>query len=295
MLPATTLNTQPFYNSVLVLPVFLRDIGITAEQPVISYAAFTQSSNVFEKGEQSSWASFDVQSPLVDATPDGILFRPIFSGDQALVTLGAAALEAAEPPQILLLHHTNQAGKRYEIVELGSAPGNVAIALTAPEAVASGEQISFSLTAVNQKSSSDTAVSLSGSLSGATIATLDPACSAIGTNAFTCDLGALPQSAEVSLAIEAIATPGATSAKLEVSAQTDLPCETSSADNTASASVALQGAQPTGTDDDELAPGGGCACRVGGPPRSSPTLAAIAAALALALSRRRRLELEGPA
>lgn len=290
MLPVTTLDTRPFHNSVLVLSAFLRDLGITAQSPVLSYSAFTQSANLFEQGEQTEWSSIDVAKPLLDTAIDGIESRPAFSGDQVLARLAPEALQGPLP-QLLLLHHTNRFGKRYEIVDLvdpSSPPGNVVLAASGPETGNVGDTVTFELTATNQKSSAEAQVKLSGTLSGATIATVHPSCVAAGPGAFDCDLGALAPGTTTSVAIEATLNAGAIGggAKLDATATVDLPCELSTADNSASASVTVGEPGAPGAGDD-LSPAGGCACRAGRNDAPAGGLAGLAA-LCLALGLRRR-------
>jgi MYXO-CTERM domain-containing protein len=287
MLPADKLNTQPFHNSVIVLSAFLRDLGIDAENPLFNYRAFTQSYVPFESGELTDWVTFDVTKPLVDTAFDGLESRPVFSGDQALVRLDPDAF-AGDPPRLLLLHHTNLKGKRHEIVDLIAPAGNVALAATGPASAKVGQRIAFELTATNQ-SSLDVSVTLSASLTGATVASLDPRCSAAGSTSFGCELGAVPPGSAVSVALEATATAAGTAngARLEATAQVDLPCESSTVDNTASVSVALESGAPAAKK--ELEPAGGCACRARGAGDAPAPLPALAAALAFAaLARRRR-------
>lgn len=290
MLPATTLNTQPFGNSVVVLPVFLRDIGITEENPVIWYSAFTQSENPFEQGEQTEWAKLDVSKPAVDTALSGIETRPVFSGDSITVHLSPDA--GGEPlPQLLLLHHTNKKGQRYEILDLvdpDQPTGNIALAASAPETASVGEPLTFTLTASNPETSIDAQVTLEGTLSGATVATLDPRCTKTSDTAFECDLGTLSPGTESPVEVEAIATEAgvAGGAELSAIANVSIACELSTADNSATASVAITGTGD-GEPDDELEPGGGCACRAGSAHSSRAGLLAFALGAALFARRRR--------
>jgi MYXO-CTERM domain-containing protein len=293
MLPADKLNTQPFHNSVIVLSAFLRDLGVTEKNPVLSYRGFTQSYVPFESGELSDWATLDLTKPLLDTASDGLESRPLFSGDQVFVRLQPDAFAGA-PPRLLLLHHTNLHGQRHEIVDLidpTMATGNVILSATAPEAAKVGERISFQLTATNQQSTVDAGVQLTGSLAGATIAGLDPRCSATGSSSFACELGSVAAGSAETVTLEAIATAAgvANGASLKATAEVDLPCESSTADNTASVSVAIEGRDSV-ADDVSRSPAGGCACRArgGGDPASPvPPLAAALAIAAIARRRRR--------
>ena len=292
MLPVTTLNTQPFHNSVLVLPVFLRDIGITADNPTLSYSAFTQSANLFEQGEQTEWATFDVSKPLIDTALEGIEFRPAFSGDQVLAHLSPDAL-SGPLPQLLLLHHTNARGKRYEIVDLvdpSAPPGNVLVTASGPSETARvGDTVVFDVAATNQEGSVATEITLEGKLTGATVGTLPAGCSASGTTSFSCALGEVAPGATESLAIEAETTASAVSggAKLSITASSALACELTSADNSATANVDVEDANGQSSGSKDLEPAGGCACRTGERSPSGGAALVFALFALSALGRRR--------
>src|SRR5690606_27741581 len=137
--------------------------------------------------EQTDWQSFDVTKPGVDASSAGLESRPIFDGDELSVKL-VADMPDAPLPQLLLLHHTNAAGKRWEVLDLvdpNTPTGNVAVTASAPATAEVGERVSFTLTATNQQSSADAPVKLTGSISGATIDELPASCSASGIASFT--------------------------------------------------------------------------------------------------------------
>jgi MYXO-CTERM domain-containing protein len=297
LLPADELNTRPFHSSVIVLSAFLRDLGVTADNPVLNYRAFSESPTaVFGGGEKTSWASFDVTKPRVDTAFHGIKSRPAFSGDQATVQLDPEAIGDGYP-RLLLLHHTNKKGERHEIVDLidpAATTGNVALSASAPEAARVGERIGFVLTATNHESSVDANLTLSATLTGATIASLDPSCTgAIGSTSFDCELGLLEPGGALTVTVEATATAAATAggAKLQATVTADLKCETSGADNTASVSVAVEAGPPELEDELDVTPAGGCACRIPAPSHGTSSPPALAAALVLAaaaLRRRRR-------
>ncbi|HHH30083.1 MAG TPA: hypothetical protein ENK57_17300, partial [Polyangiaceae bacterium] len=82
--PADELDTAPFYNGVIVLPVFTRNLGLTEDAPSFRYRArsLTQASEI----DTTDWATFDVSAPAVDpATFAPTPGLPLYVGDEPVV------------------------------------------------------------------------------------------------------------------------------------------------------------------------------------------------------------------
>jgi len=112
-------KTHPFNNSVLVFTALLSDLGLTEDNPLLSYFASTEDPVNLIAGEQTAWATFDAKKPLIDTTKHGQDGLPLFVGPGPVkVDVSAEGRAGQGPLDLLLLHHTNVAGSRFEVVSL---------------------------------------------------------------------------------------------------------------------------------------------------------------------------------
>jgi MYXO-CTERM domain-containing protein len=287
MASADQATTEPFHNSVLVLVANLPDIGVGVDSPSFRYAAKTENPELVV-GERTPWIDFDPSKPILDPAKGGTDGRPLYTGNSAvLVDVDPDAKAGGGPLELLLFHHTNVAGQRYEVVDLRTTEPtqqNLALSLTAPESVATGATSTLSLSVVNDGEETATHVTVTGSISGGTLtqATASAGSCAAGPD-LDCDLGDLEPGASVTLSV---GVRGGEGESVEVSAKTtsDLGCETNATDNSAKASITVIGpvARPP------LSAHGGCGCRTEPSERSSRAAWLVAGLAALVLARRRQ-------
>ena len=286
MATAQDAATQPFHNSVIVLVANLKDIGVSPENPVFDYVAVSESP-YFDKGQRTDWVTFDAKKPLVDPSnnTDG---RPLYQGSEpVLLKVDPEARAAGSALEVLLLHHTNVRGARYEVVDLAAlslADQNLALTAMAPSDLKGEELGEIVLTATNSGSKSIADVEIDGTIQGGTVASAAPSAGSCSAGAsLDCKLGAIDpgQSVEVKLSVRAASA--SESVELKANAGSALECESSLADNVAKAAMTVIGPEPR----PELEAHGGCGCRVGHGDSRHASLGALAALIALALRRRR--------
>ena len=121
MAPATEHDTQPYHNSVLVLPAFAAELGLSEEDMVLDYAALSQ----LATGTQgvTEWARYDLEARLIDTARSAPTNGwPIYaSGQPVVVDIDKSfSDETDELPKVLLLHHNNISGQRWEVVDLSA-------------------------------------------------------------------------------------------------------------------------------------------------------------------------------
>ncbi len=117
IVPVSTLDTHPFINDVVIFPVTLKDLELSPGHAKLRYRASTQ--GITKSGESTAFAAFDVEAPGVQ--PQGGLNG---SGLYASATQPRVKLDAGQ--KLLVLHHANIPGKRFEIVAPASS-GNLAV------------------------------------------------------------------------------------------------------------------------------------------------------------------------
>ncbi len=283
---AATATSNPFHNSVLILPAYLIDLGLTEDHAVFDYAALSQSPNQ-NIGEQTDWATFDAAHPLVDTVKSSPDERPLYIGDSP-VMVDIAADAPAEAQKLLLLHHNNVAGERFEVVDLvPPGVGNLSLDSDTPESVAASETVASVLAVHNDGPVAASGVKLTGSVTGAVVeavASSQGSCKTGGS--VDCDLGDLDVGASATVTVTLRPSESATSVLVSATAESALACESTIADNESSVTITVDAAPKSKPKDVDA--GGGCGCRVD--THSSPlgafTLWALSL-LGLGLRRRR--------
>jgi len=283
IVPAGELDTQPFNNSVLVLSTFARNIGLSKKQPTFRYAARTAFLLNPDLGEQTEWVDYDLTTPRVDTasgapTPG----RPLYVGNEPVVaTLGSEANDG-QPVEVLLLHHTNVADQRFEVVDVSDFDTEqVALSHSFPATASPAARVVGKLVVRNESSLPLEQVKLTGSITGAGIELVAPSsgtCTKAGT--INCDFAALGPGSSVTITVVLNTIASATAVELTTKLTSGAGCET-----TMNAEFDLLSSETqTAT---ELEGTGGCACRLGS--ASGPrglSLWWLAVAMALGFVRR---------
>ncbi len=268
MVTPDTLRTAPFDNGVLVLPVYLHSIGLDSSNAHFLYSGLTESETLIPSGQQTKWIDYDAAHPWIDTAQGGINGQPIYKdGDPVVVHMGNTS--AKNLPQVLLLHHMNVPGKRWEIVDLakqvtGLESGNLELTASGPDQADPGSQIALEAKLVNNAQTDRAGVKLAGTLSGATLVSATPSQGTCAVSpALSCDFGTMTAGQTVSVKFEATAAAqGSDKAELSLSAASTYSCETTLDDNKATVDVALPA--PPAPHTAVYQPTGGCAgCHVG--------------------------------
>jgi MYXO-CTERM domain-containing protein len=306
--PRDQVESHPFNNSVAVLPVTLSAIGLKKSNPRFNYQAFSDLNFPQLQSDQTKWVTYDLDALAIDTAKGGREGRPVYDGKKAVeVHLGPAA-QPGQLPKVLLLHHSNVAGQRHEILDLNAltsgeqADLEVSLAANIPGGGVATATVKNKgpAAAKNVKLTLDPGAG--ASISGAT-----PSAGTCATGAKgSCELGELAadQQATVELKIQG---PG----KLTVSAaaSTDV-CDPVAANNQAQFTTegtggsgggagaagaagfaGAAGSSPGGAASPALGPfsvGGGCDCGVAAGSSRAGGAALAALGLAALLRRRRR-------
>ena len=281
-------QTHVFNNSVLVFTALLSDLGVSADSPVLSYSAVIEDPKDLTLGEATAWARFDAGKPLLDTAKYGTDGLPLFVGPgPILVGVSEEGRTGSFPLDLLLLHHTNVAGSRFEVVSLApSVSGDLGLGVAWESSVAAGATTDLHFTVANSGPFSVESVKLTGSATGGSVvsaAASQGKCD--GKGELDCALGEMAPGSTVT--VTATVRAGTDSQTLAVTAQlsSDLDCETTTANNSTTSSLSITPkAKPV-----PVYPAGGCDCRAAS---SAPTprgsWIALGLAGLLAASRRRR-------
>jgi subtilisin family serine protease len=115
----SNVNTAPYNNNVMILPIPVAAIGLPAGQTSFRYRVIG-SSRFWGMIETTPWLTYDYANPGL-TFPDGLGGRPMYpalEGQKITVGYNAANFAANGSQGMLLLHHFNQKGKRAEVLEV---------------------------------------------------------------------------------------------------------------------------------------------------------------------------------
>jgi len=276
MVPANAGDTQPFHNNVAVLSVFASDVGLSERHTQFHYRAFTR--GLLGISDMGNWVPFDAAAPAVDpARHAPIRGRPLYTGDEDVqVQLGTSPL-----PKLLLLHHNNIVGTRWEVVDVESFL-ELAVMLehNFPKAVVVGQREAHNLHVGNPSTQPLKDVKVEATLGGGTLSFVAPSQGSCRQGAvLDCDLGTIAPESTVTLTIQYTADVDAGAMSLDVDTSAASACA-----STLSVSVDV-------VDEVAVSPPlsvhGGCGCRMARD-RHHDAAPWLLVALALGLRRRRR-------
>ena len=277
LFPRDQLNTEPFNNSVVVLPVSLGELNITEANASFRFRAVTQTTSMFG-GEATDWIEYDPTRPAIDTAVGGQDGTPFYPAPQPVaVQLNPDNFEGS-PPQVLLLHHSNELGMRFETVDLTALadadPTDLTIDQQAPSSANAGAPANVTWTVSNAGDATAYDVSVSGTISGASAFTVEtPQGSCEVGEDVRCSLGDLEPGASVTLTVGIVTN--SASVDIDASVQDGLSCETNTDNNQVAATIVVEGDGGTDPDAsnagpslsiDEFEAGGGCNCGVAGEP-----------------------------
>ncbi len=287
-------KTHPFHNSVLVLSAKLSELGIDSAKPVFDWTARSERPDLILQGD-SAKGTFDAAHPLIDTARYGVGGAPLFVGaGPVMVEVAPGPHEPGAPLDVLLLHHTNVPGERWEVVSLApKSTGNLSLTAAAPASIAYGATGAVTLTVTNGSAEPAPNVRLDAALLGGEIASAEAAQGSCTFGAsLDCALGDIPAGASVAVTATVRAAPGSASVGFDATVESDLECESLATDNAAVIQMLADPAPaPKPPEElDDLYAAGGCGCRAAGDaPDASRTgwLAAALGVLGMRLRRRR--------
>lgn len=292
ILPVDVLNTQAYYNSVMVLPVFLADLGLSQENSSFNYQVVTINSSG-TVADSTAWASFNPSKPGIDASEFGETGRPLFGG----ASLIQVKVDRSADARALILHFDNVAEQRAQVLEVPKAGGNesnLSLSVNAPESIRAGSSASATLR-VSHLAAGDAAAPRAAKLKlkvdGASLLGAVPSVGTCNAAARSCDLGELAPGDEASVELTLRGLDGSRgSVGAEISS--DVGCGANAEDDTAESSFTLE-ANPSGDESglDAVSPaGGGCSCRSSGNTQPPSHGLALFLGAGLWLWRRRRAQ-----
>lgn len=293
------LNTEPFNNSVVVLPVSLEGLNLTEQDASFRFRGFTHANTSFVRFNTTGWADYDPTRAPIDTTVAGLENSPFYPGPLPVSVRVNATNEPV--PDVLLLHHTNERGKRHEIVSLsafeGVDPTDLVLEQQLPESVREGQATSLLWRVKNAGTATAYDVTVQGRVLG--IERVDEASPEVGScvvgTDVRCTLGDIEPGTTATISVNLTAA----RAPLVVDAQVEdgIACETAPASNAVSGTIevlAMPGAdadtdEPEPLSVDGFDPGGGCSCRLASEGAGGgPGAWALLGLGALVFARRRR-------
>ncbi len=283
-----TWETHVNFNRVLVFPVALASLHLDPGAATFAYRGVSRVSRLplvlglpmKEPLDTTDWVSVDADNPKL-TLPDSHYGSPLYPEDDTLELAVPAGL--AEPPTLLVLHHSNATDPHYETVEIPTLEGSDLSVTGGPGGETNvGETVVASFQVQNSADTDRADVVVTIVATGGTITAIDSSAGTCDTD--SCDLGAL--AAGDSATVDVTGEPDAEgSFVVTATVASATGCETDTANDEASESFTV-GPAPVGStpppEEDS-----GCGCRMA-PTRGLAGWGAAAALLALVATRRRR-------
>jgi MYXO-CTERM domain-containing protein len=293
-----TLNTEPFHNSVVVLPVSLQGLNLTDQDASFRFRGFTHFNSPYVRFNTTEWTDYDPTKAPIDTTVAGLEGSPFYPAPLPVSVRVNATDESV--PDVLLLHHTNARGKRHEIVSLstfeGVDPTDLVLEQQLPESVGSGRQTSLLWRVENAGATTAYDVTVQGRVLG--IERVDEANAEVGScvvgTDVRCALGDIEPGTTATITVSL--TAGQATLVVDAEAADGIACESAPANNAVSGTIKVLAVPDAGADEPEplsvdgFDPGGGCSCRLAsdGARRGLGGWALIGLGLALLRRRERR-------
>jgi hypothetical protein len=254
LVPADQASTQPFNNGVLAFSVFGRDLGMTQSASSIRYRVLSVSIATGFQFDDTPWVTFDPTKSVIDPS-SGSAFpgRPLYRGNEPILL--SVDETATELPELLLLHHTNVEGMRWQVLDpTPTAVEQVRVEHDFPTQANRGERLTSHIDVTNDGAVEMASARLEGTIRGAS---LDLAAPSQGSCAkgdtLDCDLGSLPAGASVRITV-ALDALGAGPVELDAHLTSANGCITAVA---GSVDVGASNAPPP-----TLVSAGGCGCEL---------------------------------
>lgn len=164
VVPADVADTRPFFTHVVVLPVRLADLGLSAAAPSFDFVVRS-----YEEGDlvdASPRLTFDPTAPGIDAS-GGVNGSPLWIDPAAVpVRVDPARLAGVSSPGLLLLAHTNRETARARVITISNGAGtDLAVTpVSVPPSAALGSDATYLVNVSNLGTADATSVRLFGGL-----------------------------------------------------------------------------------------------------------------------------------
>lgn len=261
LVPASDLDTQPFYNGVLVIPAYAKDIGLSDSATEFQYSAATHSIDLVNDGEVTDFVRFDAARPALDTARGGNQGRPLYSGTDPVTVWVDPSRVGGELPRLLLLHHTNVATERVEIVDLeqqlSAEAGNLSVTASGPDQQSAGATFDARFSVANSGPAALDGIALALSATGAEIVSAVSSAGSCQSDGSSCLIGKLEPNASADVTVSARARSALEEASIEAHATAAVGCDSNAADDRATLTAANRAASLH-----NLEPRGGCGCRI---------------------------------
>ncbi len=284
--PPETHETEVYFNRVLVFPVSLADLGLDAtSNGELSYRGVSNVSRypliydlpMDEPLDTTDWVSFDAAAPEL-ALPSCHEGTPLCPDDDGGIDLALTG-ESTTWPTLLVLHHANGSGPRYETVDPSDATfesGDLAVQADTGDAGAAidvEDEASSTFTVSNASGTSRAGVVLTLTVTNGDITSLDASTGSCTASA--CELGSLADGASATVTVTALPAEAGTMTVAAVLTSAH-NCDTDTTNDLASTSF-------------EVTEGSaGCGCRVGAAHSPAGWVLGLGLLLVGSLRRRRR-------
>ncbi|HOD22377.1 MAG TPA: S8 family serine peptidase [Polyangiaceae bacterium] len=270
------LNTEPYFNSVLIFPVPLAALSeLSEDNAAFSFRVTTQQPSFPFLLDRTDWITHDPTKAPVDTARAGYRGMPLYGpGDAVRVYLHREHWDAQGFPSLLLIHHSNELGKRFEVVTLADVgavyPSDLEVSQNAPVEMNALASSTWPIYVTHQQGSEARDVKLSVSATnGAKIIALS---SDSGTCTLSnCTFEKLEDGAQANIEVTVQAASADFEFTAEVSTAADCDSNTENDRSTTRISVLHTkgdldpGQQPDASyplDITDYSAGGGCSCGV---------------------------------
>ncbi len=239
------INTNPYNNNVMVLPVPATSLGLNPSNTTINYRVFSFHRGVTGAVDQTRTFRYNVANPGISLPDVAYIDTPgALSFDYNI-----PAFRSARSKGLLLLHHHNREGERDEVVR---APSNLRLSHSSISNMPAGVPANFTVTVSNTEIAMLDDVNLTVTLpsgmqflgasigSGVQISNTGPCSAGATPGTVNCSLGMLESGAAVDITMQVQVNPlAALSGDIQMAVDCDLD-----EDNTEDSSVS---ATPTVT------------------------------------------------
>ncbi|MFP6684410.1 MAG: S8 family serine peptidase, partial [Polyangiaceae bacterium] len=259
VVPANKHDTAPFNNNVAVLSVLAHELGLDERTESLRFLVFASVAG--EGTEYTEWQTLDMTTSRLDTAklaPE--MGKPVYGGHAPVrVAVDQTAVDGETPtelPQLLLFHHNNVAGQRWELVDL-STPQTEALkaSVNLPQRVDPGQRFVSEINVSNVGESLARGIAVKGEVDGAKLDVITTAglkCEAGST--LDCRIEEIPAGSTFTIRFQLIAgdDDAEDAPSMEVSFRSDVGCQ-HVATGAANWRLADDGGQRLDTS-------GGCAC-----------------------------------
>jgi subtilisin family serine protease len=285
--PANVHDTAPYNNSVVVLSVLAHELGLDDDTESLAYSVYADAPGGV-KADISAWQTLSLRGLVVDAAqlaPE--VGKPIYGAEDRLrIAVDLEQLAAREEPQLpklLLFHHNNILGKRWEVVDLSIAQNEALEAsVVLPEQVDPGTRFIAQVQVHNVAERAQHEIQLKANIEGASldIVTSDGVHCQPGPD-LDCVIDELAAAGELTIRMQLIAddTADAASPSLDVVLTTAAGCVFGTTNKTSWKPVVTP---------QRLTTGGGCACHIDARGSEHGVYSWLALLCGLAMRRRSR-------